>query len=107
LTSANSIKESAIQKPSDTVVFGEKKNRPADSLAMDYYMDLNEGVGNDADRVEHGRHSGASARLRGAGSNFAFADSSVRFLKYGASVWPLHLWAISDTDRQRYAFQPP
>jgi len=31
----------------------------------------------------------------------------VRFIKYGNVTWPLNLWAISDADRLRYAFQLP
>jgi prepilin-type N-terminal cleavage/methylation domain-containing protein/prepilin-type processing-associated H-X9-DG protein len=98
-----SLKENAIHKNSETIVFGEKQN-----AAMDYFMDMLEGVGgNDADRAEHGRHGRSPAQGRSGGSNFAFADGSVRFLKYGESVWPLNLWAISDADRMKYAFQPP
>jgi len=93
-----SLKEASVQKPSETVVMGEKEN-----TAEDYFMDLLEGVGgNDAERLEQSAHSG----LRG-GSNFAFADGSARFLKYGTSVWPFNLWAISDADRLSYAFQAP
>ena len=109
LTAANAMKEANILKPTDTISFGEKKNQPenAPPLAMDYYMDLAEGFGNDYDRVEHGRHSRPSPRLRGAGSNFAFADGSVRFLKYGQSTNPLNLWTINDSNRLYYAFSPP
>ena len=98
---AAGLKENAIRKLSDTVVFGEKRN-----AAADYFMDLLEGMGgNDADRTEHGCHS----RLKGSGggSNFAFADGSVRFLKYGTSVWRVNLWCLSDPDRTQYAFEPP
>jgi prepilin-type processing-associated H-X9-DG protein len=96
--SAASLKEGAVRKPSDTIIFGEKQN-----AAMDYFMDMLEGEGgNDADREEHSAHSGS----RG-GSNFAFIDGSARLLKRGASVWPFNLWAVSDADRIRYAFQVP
>jgi prepilin-type N-terminal cleavage/methylation domain-containing protein len=104
-----SIKESTILKTSDTIALGEKKNLPDDNpaVAMDYFMDLREGFGNDADRVEHGCHSRPNPRIKGAGSNFAFSDGSVRFLKYGNSTLPLNLWAVSDADRLFYAFSPP
>jgi prepilin-type N-terminal cleavage/methylation domain-containing protein/prepilin-type processing-associated H-X9-DG protein len=95
---AASLKEGVVKKPSDTIVFGEKQN-----AAPDYFMDMLEGEGgNDADREEHSAHSGT----RG-GSNFAFVDGSARFLKYGSSVWPFNLWAISDEDRTLRAFQVP
>jgi type II secretory pathway pseudopilin PulG len=103
LTSINALKQSAIIKTSETIVFGEKQNQ-----ATDYYMDMMEGMGgNDADRVEHGRHSGVNPKARGAGSVFAFADGSARYLKYGTSVNPLNLWAVSDDNRLKYAFTPP
>ena len=103
-----SLQEIAIVTPTDTIVFGEKKNlqREADPIAADYFMDSLEGNGNDFDRVEHGCHSGGSRPMRSGGSNYAFADSSVRFLKYGTDVWSLNLWAAGGADRMRYAFQP-
>jgi prepilin-type N-terminal cleavage/methylation domain-containing protein/prepilin-type processing-associated H-X9-DG protein len=97
------LKESVILKPSETIVFGEKQN-----TADDYFMDLLEGTGgNDADKVEHGAHSRLNRNFRGGGSNYAFADGSARFLRYGDAVWPANLWCISETNRSRYAFQPP
>jgi len=96
--SGASFREGLVRKPSDTIVFGEKQNQ-----AEDYFMDMLEGIGgNDADREEHSAHSGPHG-----GSNFAFVDGSARFLRYGSSVWPLNLWAISDEDRIKYAFQLP
>ncbi len=103
-----SMQESAILKPTETVAFGEKKNlqQEGDQIAMDYFMDLLEGSGNDFDRVEHGCHSGYSRRMRSGGSNLAFADGSVRFYKFGTVVWPHNMWAVSEVDRVKYAFQP-
>jgi prepilin-type processing-associated H-X9-DG protein len=109
LTTPRSMKESAVFKQSTTIVFGEKKNLPNEVpvVAQDYYMDLLEGNGNDADRVEHGCHAAnRQLRVRAGGSNFAFVDGSVRYLKYGASVWPENQWAVDDTNRAYYAFQP-
>jgi prepilin-type N-terminal cleavage/methylation domain-containing protein/prepilin-type processing-associated H-X9-DG protein len=103
LTATNSLKENAVLKTSDTIMFGEKQ-----SDQMDYYMDFNEGIsGNDFDRVEYGRHSRPARSVRGGGSNLNFADGSVRFIKYGNVTWPVNLWAISDADRLKYAFQLP
>jgi prepilin-type processing-associated H-X9-DG protein len=104
-----SIKEQVIVKPSDTIIFGEKKNLTGDPTgqgAMDFYMDMLEGQGgNDADRVEHGCHN-VSHRATGAGgSNFTYVDGSVRYVKAGRSVWPLNQWAVSDANRLTYAFQ--
>ena len=106
-----SIKENVVVKPSDTIIFGEKKNLandPNGEGATDYFMDMLEGAGgNDADRVEHGCHSVIHKGGRAGGSNFTFVDGSVRYLKYGTSVWPLNQWAVSDADRLTYAFIAP
>jgi len=106
------IKENAIRKPSDTVLFGEKKNLQMEAgiqISPHYFMDLLEGVGNDADQIERGCHSTQiSGTLSKSGnSNFAFVDGSVRLLKYGRDVWPEHLWAIGDDDRNVvFPFKP-
>jgi prepilin-type N-terminal cleavage/methylation domain-containing protein/prepilin-type processing-associated H-X9-DG protein len=105
----STMKESNVLKPSDTIVFGEKKNiaNDPDGGAMDYFMDNWEGKGgNDADRVEHGCHSVSRKQEGSGGSNFTFVDGSVRYLKFGRSVFPINMWAVSDADRQAYAFQP-
>src|SRR5262245_7436020 len=80
LTAPISMKETAVLKPSDTLIFGEKKNAPLP--AMDFYMDLLEGNGNDLDKVEHGCHAVRNS-ARDGGSNFAYVDGSTRFLTYG------------------------
>ena len=112
-----SIKETAVLKPSETVMFGEKKNIAASAVdpqgAMDYFMDMFEGgspqapTGNDWDRIEHGCHSALGRVSRSGGSNFAFVDGSARNLKYGGSVWPVNLWAVSDADRLANRFHAP
>jgi prepilin-type N-terminal cleavage/methylation domain-containing protein/prepilin-type processing-associated H-X9-DG protein len=103
-----SIKEQVIPNPTDTVTFGEKKNlaNDPDGGVMDYFMDNWEGKGNDADRVEHGCHSNVGRNRNSGGSNFAFADGGVRFLKFGGSVYPFNMWAVDNADRINYAFQP-
>ena len=104
----SSIKEQVIPHPTDTITFGEKKNRAndPDGGAMDYFMDNWEGKGDDADRVEHGCHSNIGRNRNSGGSNFAFVDGGVRFLKFGGSVYPFNMWAVDDADRMNYAFQP-
>jgi prepilin-type N-terminal cleavage/methylation domain len=102
LTAENALKENAVLKTSETIVFGEKK-----SDATDFYMDLNEGYGNDQDKVEHGRHSGGRKGVVSGSSNYAFTDGSVRSLKYGAAVWPENLWAVTESNRVKFAFKLP
>jgi len=105
------MKENGVLRPTDTVLFGEKKNlQNTDGIrvAADYYMDLLEGLGNDADRVERGCHSTlrpGTASKTGT-SNYGFADGSVRSLRYGTDVYPENMWAISDVNRKLYVLPP-
>jgi prepilin-type N-terminal cleavage/methylation domain-containing protein/prepilin-type processing-associated H-X9-DG protein len=102
LTAQNAMKETAVQKPSDTIIFGEKDNE-----AMDFYMDLQEGYGNDQDKVDHAKHGATRGGSMGGGSDFAFVDGSVSFVRYGKAVNPLNLWCVSETNRVKYSFKLP
>jgi prepilin-type N-terminal cleavage/methylation domain-containing protein/prepilin-type processing-associated H-X9-DG protein len=104
LDTTRCMKELGVVYPSETLVFGEKKNEP--TPATDYFMDLNEGVGNDMDKVEQGCHSATHKQINAGGSNFAYVDGSVRYKKFGATVWPLNLWAVNDTNRLLFAWKP-
>ena len=98
----NGLKTSAIVLTSDTIVLGEKA-----SDRMDYFMDLLEGSGNDFSGVaEESRHDGRGPGTETGGSNYVFADGSVRFLKCHASLYPLNLWAITDKNRKFYVVVP-
>jgi len=87
----------AITKPSDTILFGEKK-----SDSFHYYMDLMEQTsstnmgGNDLDQLEQARHT--------TGSDYNFADNSVRFLKRFQSMGPdENKWAVLPGARKEFA----
>jgi prepilin-type N-terminal cleavage/methylation domain-containing protein len=104
---SSSIKENAIIHTSDTILLGEKQHD-----AGDFYMDLLEGSsGNDSAGIaEQGQHSNngkTSTQSKGVGSsggsNYAMTDGSARFIKFPQAVAPLHLWAISDSNRVAYA----
>jgi prepilin-type N-terminal cleavage/methylation domain-containing protein/prepilin-type processing-associated H-X9-DG protein len=84
------MKESEIKLPSDTIVFGEKRIG-----SYHVHMDFGQGKGNDKEEVNQNMHKSGSGKTSG-GSNFAFADGSTRMLRYGGSVRPLNLWAITD-----------
>lgn len=90
------MKEGRVREPSETILFGEKE-----SQSPHYYMDFLEGVGNDITELEQSRHSTGTRSVKvgeskGGGSNYAFADGSVRFLKFGKCFVPLNLWAITE-----------
>jgi prepilin-type N-terminal cleavage/methylation domain-containing protein/prepilin-type processing-associated H-X9-DG protein len=90
--------ESAMREPSETVVFGEKSQKSV-HVHMDLFQD------NDINgTVEQGRHS---SKGRGSGgSNYAFGDGSVRFLRFGQSLSPINLWAVTDLWRTNSAPPP-
>jgi prepilin-type N-terminal cleavage/methylation domain-containing protein/prepilin-type processing-associated H-X9-DG protein len=99
----NAMPDSAIQKPSETVLFGEKE-----PTSDHYYMDFLEPPrGNDLDLVEQSRHMSGRVGDRGGGggSNFAFADGSSRYLTAGKMLLPENLWAV--TDKWRYSSAMP
>jgi prepilin-type processing-associated H-X9-DG protein len=97
-TYQNGLKEDAIPHSSETILFGEKH-----TTNTDYYMDFDEGNGNDLDRVEQSRHMSNGAGSRTGGSNYAYTDGSVNFLKYSKSLSPINLWAVTDAARTNYA----
>jgi prepilin-type N-terminal cleavage/methylation domain-containing protein/prepilin-type processing-associated H-X9-DG protein len=83
------FKESAIEQPSDTIVFGEKE-----STSGHFWMDFLEGTGNEFNEIEQGRHSRGNSS--GGGSNYAFADGSARYLTFGRAMSPINMWAVTD-----------
>ena len=107
-TSTFTMREMDVKYPSQTVAFGEKRTD-----SDQYFMDLEEGVGNDQTELELGRHSNNGGYLHTGpnstgqntgGSNHAFADGSASYLKYGTSVSPLNLWAVTDEGRTNFAW---
>ncbi len=86
-----SMPESAIQYPSDTVLFGEKE-----TISAHYYMDFLEVPANDLFELEQARHMGPKSA---GGSDYAFADGNAGYLKYGRSLSPINLWAVTDAWR--------
>jgi prepilin-type N-terminal cleavage/methylation domain-containing protein/prepilin-type processing-associated H-X9-DG protein len=99
MNDGDSMKENAIIHPSDTAILGEKNSNHGD-----FYMDLNEGTGNDFSGVlEESRHDSLGPDTETGGSNYAFADGSANYLKIHTALYPLNLWAISDTNRVKFA----
>jgi prepilin-type N-terminal cleavage/methylation domain-containing protein len=92
-----SMKENLVLYPSETAVFGEKRNQ-----ITDYYVDIFEGNDNLVDVVQHGTHSNYLTPTRSGGANFACADGAVHFLKFGRSVNPVNWWCNSDVARAKY-----
>lgn len=84
------MKEKDIPEPAQTILFGEKKKG-----SVHVHMDFYQGQGNDVEEIEQGRHGGKEGTQSG-GSNYAFADGSAQFIKYGESLSPQNLWAVTE-----------
>ena len=80
------LPESAILEPSATVVLGEKESGSG-HWWMDYW------AGDDYSELEQSRH-GAGLRGKAGGSNYAMADGSAQFLRFGKSFDPINLWFV-------------
>jgi len=89
------MKETLIRKPSDTIIWCEKKHSQGD-----LWMDILEGSGDNlVTKVQYARHGGTGRPSTSGGSNYVFGDGSARYMKYGAPIWPECMWAVGDTDR--------
>ena len=86
-----SLVEDQIAEPSATVLFGEK-NYTSPQVYMDFAFN------DDIRSLDQSKHSSgpknAAGNGGGGGSNYAFMDGSVQFLKFGAAFKPINLWAI-------------
>ncbi len=88
------VKESQVPRPAVTIILGEKKHQEGD-----FWMDLLEnaggGMNNAIYKIQHARHGSPKPAISG-GCSYAFGDGSVRYVKFGGTVWPLCLWAATE-----------
>jgi prepilin-type N-terminal cleavage/methylation domain-containing protein len=90
------LPDGRIQRPSDTITFGEKRPTSAQ-----YFMDLLELTG-----LEGNDWTELNQRTHTAGSDYCFADSSARLVKAYQDLGPTYnLWAITPNGRTNYASQ--
>jgi len=87
------VPEAAIADPSDTVMFGEKDGTEPVEFGH-FWMDYN--AYDDLKALEQSRHG---VGRRGGGSDYAFADGSARFYRFGATFSPVNLWAVDPAVR--------
>ena len=85
------MRELSVREPSETILIGEKITE-----SLHKHMDLAQGVGNDSDQIEEGRHSRGIGNATAGGSNYGFVDGSARFMRYGRALYPINLWAVTD-----------
>jgi prepilin-type N-terminal cleavage/methylation domain-containing protein/prepilin-type processing-associated H-X9-DG protein len=91
--SGQSMPESAVLQSSETVLFGEK-----DSSSGHWWMDYWQG--DDYQELDQTRHNKLNKNGGGGGSNYAFADGSARYLKFGQSLDPINLWFVDEDLRK-------
>jgi len=99
-TYRGSLNESVLDAPEEIVVFAEKR-----TASTAFYADATAGPLAFLDVAELGRHP-AGPRDRGTGANHAFADGSVRYIRYWQSVHPLNRWAVTPSGRTNFAMPP-
>ena len=91
----NSISENDVPEPSATITFGEKE-----ATSGHYWMDFLEGsrigvTGNDITELEQTRHSARSSNSGGGGSVYGFVDGNIQYLRFGKSLAPINMWAVT------------
>jgi prepilin-type N-terminal cleavage/methylation domain-containing protein/prepilin-type processing-associated H-X9-DG protein len=96
------FKEAAIQHPTETILLGEKK---PDS--PEFYLLVQADPTEYLDDLEENRHGGKPTAQSGGKANYAFADGSVRSLRYGKSLCPENQWAVTAAGRTNFAICHP
>ena len=94
--------ESAMAESSETIVFGEKSGGPPANFNM--HMDMFQNMDL---QVEDSRHSNPRRGRRGGGSNYAFGDGSVRFIRWPNYLVPVNLWLVTPSARRISQGTPP
>ncbi|HEY0455814.1 MAG TPA: type II secretion system protein [Verrucomicrobiae bacterium] len=86
-----SVPEAAVKLPSDTIIFGEKESNSG-HWWMDYWQ------GDDLSELEQSRHM-TGPNGKGGGSDYAFADGSARYYRFGQTLNPVNMWFLDPTNR--------
>ena len=77
---------------SETIIFGEKANDSGH-----YWMDWDQV--DDQLQLEQSRHGSTRRDSGSGGSNYAFADGSTRYVRWGQGVTPINLWGVTPEAR--------
>ena len=85
------LRSDKVLIPSDTIIFGEKK-----AVSPQFYVDIYEaGANHDGNEVTE-----LNQAMHNSGSDYSFADGSVRILPQYASFIPINMWCIIPHSRQ-------
>jgi prepilin-type N-terminal cleavage/methylation domain-containing protein/prepilin-type processing-associated H-X9-DG protein len=82
------LKESALQFPGGTIIFGEKASNKAP-----YYLDLFKPDGLYLQDLSESRH-GSGANSTSGNANYAMGDGHIAVYPYGKATCPENLWAV-------------
>jgi prepilin-type N-terminal cleavage/methylation domain-containing protein/prepilin-type processing-associated H-X9-DG protein len=85
--------ETAMQEPSDTIVFGEK-------LSNVWHKHMDGSFQQISQQVDDSRHGNPTRGRNIGGANYAFGDGSVRYLRWGQAYLPIYLWGVTDSVRR-------
>jgi len=95
--------ETVITRWPDTIAFGEKS-----WSSFEHYLVLENDASLYLSDLEESRHGGTGKLFsKSGGSNYAFGDGSVRAVRFGESLCPLNLWAVTERGRTDYAVCRP
>jgi prepilin-type processing-associated H-X9-DG protein len=95
------LKESALQFPASTIIFGEKASNKAP-----YYLDLFKPNGLYLQDLSESRH-GSGATSTSGNANYAMGDGHVAVYPYGKATCPENLWAVLPAWRSNAALCRP
>jgi prepilin-type N-terminal cleavage/methylation domain-containing protein len=87
------VRENDVREPSETVLLGEKEQNSGH-----FHMDFDQF--DDLLQLNQNRHANSAKSGRGGGSDYTMADGSVRFMRFGRSLAPINLWAVTDEARR-------
>jgi prepilin-type N-terminal cleavage/methylation domain-containing protein/prepilin-type processing-associated H-X9-DG protein len=86
--------ESAMTEASETIVFGEKPSGANFNMHLD--TDWSQPI---PMQLEDSRHGNSRGAKNTGGSNYAFGDGSVRFLRWSEWLSPVNLWYVTEKYR--------
>jgi prepilin-type processing-associated H-X9-DG protein len=95
------LKESALQFPASTIIFGEKASNNA---AL--YLDLFKPNGLYLQDLSESRH-GSGANSTSGNANYAMGDGHIAVYPYGKATCPENLWAVLPAWRSNAALCRP
>jgi prepilin-type processing-associated H-X9-DG protein len=96
----NAISLDDILFPTATIAFGEKTS---ESFHMTVDLDAQ---WDDIVQMEQARHDRSQQTPQTGGSNYAMVDGQVQYLKYGAALTPVNLWAVTQQYRTNTIVMP-